>query len=615
MSASAGYPRSVTPSPQLGAALAYAARGWPVFPCKPRDKKPLTDHGFKDASTDPATIRAAWRPGANVAVAVPDGLVVIDFDVKPDKGIDGRPWYEAHRAELPATLRNCTSGGGFQLLYSVPPGAPIRQTPLAPGVDVRAAGKGYFMAPPSIHPDGPLYQWADPQASIAPAPWGLLDLLVERAPPAVAPIPPPVGASSAPDDRPAPGALLTWGLGKTTAYGGRNNTAWRLARQALANGYTGISGEAILLDYAHQTGLPEREALRCWQSAHNYPILDPWPARATAPTRDDATPPPADLVDAGAVGIAVTGSLDQVLLAELTALREENTQLRAALEQERAARQAAEAHTRYVCQWQQVPNVLAGVKHTAPFVAFAYKQKVSACEADPDGWVSISLPAVAESQDASIPPYRERTPEQHKAVASRAEQVGRYVHDMHVLGWIETRPGALARTADGRPYHPLQIRPLAPTFLSNPLALPTPEKRTARPRKVAAICPKCHQANTRQVVCYECLDKTCQHVFTPAQADNAAELLATPDPQIADQETDGPSSAICGSGAPPPTPPVDTFHRVRDAVWEMAQQRALLPPCAACGEPRPCLCDVAGRDGPARPPARPRIPVEVGAYG
>ncbi len=38
----------------LKAALAYAERGrWAVFPCKACGKKPLTEHGFLDATTDP----------------------------------------------------------------------------------------------------------------------------------------------------------------------------------------------------------------------------------------------------------------------------------------------------------------------------------------------------------------------------------------------------------------------------------------------------------------------------------------------------------------------------------------------------------------------------------
>jgi Bifunctional DNA primase/polymerase, N-terminal len=35
----------------LGQAFAYAALGWPVFPCKPGRKVPNTEHGFLDATT------------------------------------------------------------------------------------------------------------------------------------------------------------------------------------------------------------------------------------------------------------------------------------------------------------------------------------------------------------------------------------------------------------------------------------------------------------------------------------------------------------------------------------------------------------------------------------
>jgi Bifunctional DNA primase/polymerase, N-terminal len=75
------------------------ATGWPVFPIRPDNpacpaiadpdlrcecKAPLTEHGFKDATTDPAVIRAWWRrwPDANLAVATgAPGPDVLDVDV------------------------------------------------------------------------------------------------------------------------------------------------------------------------------------------------------------------------------------------------------------------------------------------------------------------------------------------------------------------------------------------------------------------------------------------------------------------------------------------------------------------------------------------------------
>jgi hypothetical protein len=66
----------------LEAALQYAGRGWPVFPC--RDKVPLVRGGVHAATRDLATIERwchTW-PKANVAIAcgAPSGVVVIDID-------------------------------------------------------------------------------------------------------------------------------------------------------------------------------------------------------------------------------------------------------------------------------------------------------------------------------------------------------------------------------------------------------------------------------------------------------------------------------------------------------------------------------------------------------
>ena len=51
-------------------ALQLGKLGWYVFPCVPGGKRPLTSHGFKDATRDPKTIRDWWQahPLANIGV-------------------------------------------------------------------------------------------------------------------------------------------------------------------------------------------------------------------------------------------------------------------------------------------------------------------------------------------------------------------------------------------------------------------------------------------------------------------------------------------------------------------------------------------------------------------
>ena len=46
----------------LRQALAFAARGWPVFPCQPGQKIPATRHGFRDATTDHRADHRLVRP-------------------------------------------------------------------------------------------------------------------------------------------------------------------------------------------------------------------------------------------------------------------------------------------------------------------------------------------------------------------------------------------------------------------------------------------------------------------------------------------------------------------------------------------------------------------------
>ena len=74
----------MTDDPALRQALAYARRGWPVFPCQSGQKVPATRHGFRDATTDEQQITGWFSrdPGLNVAIATgAPGPDVLDVDV------------------------------------------------------------------------------------------------------------------------------------------------------------------------------------------------------------------------------------------------------------------------------------------------------------------------------------------------------------------------------------------------------------------------------------------------------------------------------------------------------------------------------------------------------
>jgi hypothetical protein len=93
----------------LETALQCAARGWHVFPLKPRGKYPLIPRtaggtGYKDATVDAAQIAAWWTqcPSANVGIACgASDLYVVDCDHGLKSEEDFHAWRV--RNNLPAT--------------------------------------------------------------------------------------------------------------------------------------------------------------------------------------------------------------------------------------------------------------------------------------------------------------------------------------------------------------------------------------------------------------------------------------------------------------------------------------------------------------------------------
>jgi hypothetical protein len=131
----------------MDAALELARSGVPVFPCGP-DKAPRVTGGFKSASTDEAIIKGwSWEDGAMIGAAVTPGVIVVDVDPR-NGGEDTVTLLKANGKALTPTRLVRTRSGGQHRYYTVPLELELRNT-LGPGVDIKKAGKGYVIAPPS----------------------------------------------------------------------------------------------------------------------------------------------------------------------------------------------------------------------------------------------------------------------------------------------------------------------------------------------------------------------------------------------------------------------------------------------------------------------------------
>lgn len=156
----------------LKAALAYAANGYPIFPCLP-DKSPYVKGGFKAASCERSIIEVWWSKWPNAMIGMPTGnhpakrndvaLIVLDIDRK--NGKDGFVTLKELNLAINGpelfAISKTPSGGGRHAYFRLPPGTSTKcsQDLLGPGLDVRGDG-GYVIVPPS-RPlmDGPGYEW------------------------------------------------------------------------------------------------------------------------------------------------------------------------------------------------------------------------------------------------------------------------------------------------------------------------------------------------------------------------------------------------------------------------------------------------------------------------
>jgi hypothetical protein len=165
----------------LRTALALAQRGLAIFPVRPRDKRPATANGCKDATTDAAQIEHWWRTNSElnigIATGAPSGVFVVDVDGHSAEAALYK--LEAEHGALPASVEAITARGRH-IYFRMPADSNIGNSAgkIADGVDVRGNG-GYVLAPPSMHPSGRRYYWSvDSAAAFAEAPAWLLQRIV-----------------------------------------------------------------------------------------------------------------------------------------------------------------------------------------------------------------------------------------------------------------------------------------------------------------------------------------------------------------------------------------------------------------------------------------------------
>lgn len=263
------------------AAEAYAAAGVAVFPCVPDAKRPLTTHGFADASADPAQVASWWRRWPEANIGLPTGRTgfdVLDIDVHPN-GSGFAALARARRAGLVEQWSHLvrTPSGGVHLYFPALPERPQESWSLPhEHTDFRGTG-GYVIAPPSLVTtrDGRQHGYLLIATGPRPRPTdaaALRRLLAPRQP----------GRAAAQRQGLDPGdgeRLAAWLAAQPE--GNRNRALfWAACRQAEAGIPQDQTGERLGAAAA-QTGLAEREIEATIASA--YRRATALPERAPAP--------------------------------------------------------------------------------------------------------------------------------------------------------------------------------------------------------------------------------------------------------------------------------------------------------------------------------------------
>lgn len=241
------------------AAVEYAGRGVPVFPCAPGAKRPLTPQGFKDATTNTDWITEFWRRNPFANIGMPTGIStmdVLDVDVREH----GNGWralnYIGQNGLLEGASATVSTPSGGLHLYFKPRGQRSSSIPTR-YLDLKADG-GYVLLPPSRVPHGGyelLWENSDVRGQLD---WGEIRKLLQPARPTRA-------RYTLADTVGAVERLVAFVL--RAQEGNRNTLLFWACCRAIDNGVGTMIGLQPLIEAAGVVGLPATEGKRTARSA------------------------------------------------------------------------------------------------------------------------------------------------------------------------------------------------------------------------------------------------------------------------------------------------------------------------------------------------------------
>lgn len=217
---------------EMAAFYARVMPGFVPFPVCQNMRKPYIT-GWQSVSLEQVVSVFNMKPSLNIALAVPDGFMVLDIDQKNGKdGYSTLAGLEALHGTLPETLTQRTPSGGEHRVFKLPDGVAVKNNVgVASGLDIRSKG-GLIVCEPSCI-DGKAYAWIDfsPEEgevpSVAVAPNWLVDLCGAK--------------KTVPADAPAMSENLK------LVQGDRNFSLFKKASTLRGQGFDTIEIEAALL--------------------------------------------------------------------------------------------------------------------------------------------------------------------------------------------------------------------------------------------------------------------------------------------------------------------------------------------------------------------------------